>query len=1046
MTAANQIRSRLRAEAGFLRRRRLVMLLCGALLIMTAPLLLLGLFDLLLPFREVYAFRASAALAAAGGLFLFWRALTLRSRLPDVKRVALLAEAECPELMDSLICAVELMDDPAAERSGLKDALLQDVHRKLARHDLHGLIRARELPGITVLGLGALTVGALIGVFCLPLTTKARDYLADTIRGESTGLIVTPGNREVAAGDDLVIDAQIRRGNRDAAQVIIEQAGEVRTYDMYSRGGGRHSFEMYGVDQPFTYHVQTPTLRSPTFRITTFRKPAVTGAQLTVTPPAYTGRKEQSYPEFRNLIVPEGGTVRFVLETNLPVTAKLVTETESLQLTADTAGTQHDLELQPTGNLEYHVELADRSAHTVRGSGTYRIEILEDLPPVVRVVNPEKESSVHDKDEEVPVIARITDDYGIRGAVLLLNLNGGGWKRLPMMEPDDRVRVLEKEAATVVELDGIVDYGDVLSYYVEATDNAAPTGKAGRSEIRFLEIRPPKFPPREMEGKGGKGEELTVADLIIEQKRLIKQTFALDFTTDADRRRDRLDDLTKAAGDLYTATRQRFTKIKDAAKAKGLSLGKFEKFFDNTVRDMDRAHDLLTKELSRESIDYQQAVLSHLIKIEIELQKNAVKAKSSEPSDSRQQNTADNQANEQKKQQEKLAKLNESLRRLDDLAQRQQNLNQRFGRGARDGTRQAERDYLAGKQQDLEKTTEEIDRELRNTVPEAYEASRELSKAQDQMREARKRVDADQLANAERRGKQAKGFLERSRKLLEDLRRSLAGNQLAEAKEKLEQLRRKQAELRKQTQARAAKGKNATPREQARGMAGKQGEILEDYQKLLDELDRIGEQLEQSSPRAAEELAKGLRDSRENRAGANMKRARNALKYRQLKRAGDYQKNAEDALKKLEERLARAQKQGPQLSPEELSRMLGKMLENHRQLDDAAKGERSEAQRQQLREKIARELKEMAGRLDDAKMKALAREADKLGRSGKSGTLDPEMKSLVGKAAAIIERRLLEATIRRKLKFSRLSGRQPPDEYRKLVQEYFKKLSEMEAE
>ena len=87
---------------------------------------------------------------------------------------------------------------------------------------------------------------------------------------------------------------------------------------------------------------------------------------------------------------------------------------------------------------------------------------------------------------------------------------------------------------------------------------------------------------------------------------------------------------------------------------------------------------------------------------------------------------------------------------------------------------------------------------------------RELSKAADQMREARKRIDGNELTNASRRGAQAKQFLERSRELLEELQRNLTGEQLAQAMKQLEKLRQEQEKLRRETEAKAAKGEETT--------------------------------------------------------------------------------------------------------------------------------------------------------------------------------------------------------------------------------------------
>ncbi len=1029
----------LQAETAWLRRRRLLMLLLGTGLLFAAPILLLGLVDLAVPLRESTAFKLCAVAALITGIWLALGGWRLARKLPTIERVALQLEDDCPDLMDSLICAVELLRRPGAKLTGLNQALIARVEAELANRNLHQTVTVRELrPGLTAL-LAGITVGLLMLGHFMPFGAKARAHFRDRLAGTNSGITVRPGNFELAAGDDLVIEADIHRGPKESASIVIEDSRGVISYEMYARADGRFSWEIYGVDGDFGYFVRTPVLESPRYRVRTFRRPAIVTARITVTPPAYTRQPERSYPELRNLAVPEGSRVHFRLESNMAVKAVLKPQDGApLEFTASKSRQNHQAELTVRETVSYRIALDDLAGHVVESGRSYRIEVLEDFPPLVRVITPEKDSAVRDKNEEVTFAFQVTDDYGLTRVELLVNINGNGWKKFKLFAEEGKGPALDKIVAEVLKLDGIVNYGDIVSYYGQALDNAEPKAKIGRTDIRFLEIRPPKPEERECDGEG-KGEKLTVADLIIEQKRLIKQTFGLDMVRERQQRHEMMAELTKAAGDLHMAARQRFNKIKTKAENQKLKLGKFARLFDDSVRDMSRAEDLLGKELPEESLAYQQAALSHLIKIEIELEKNAVrsKGKSGEGQEQREVSEQD----EAKEREEKLARLQESLAKLKLLIQRQENLNRRLARAAAQGASVEERNYLARKQQELAAAPNKLKRDIRNAVPEAYVATRELEKAAVEMRQTKKQVEKNQTANARRHGEQARRFLERGKEMLEELRRELSGSQLAEALNRLQRLAQRQQQLRRRTETEAAKGKGAVSRETGKKMAGKQRGILKDYHGLLDQLDKAAEEFEDSNPKAARELAEGMEQAMNNRVGAKMKRAENALKYRQMKRAAQYQKEVEQALGALAEKLAKALKQPPQLSPQQLSKMLENTLEHYRGLEQAGKGKLTPAEQQKLQEQIKKDLREMARRLTDQTMNQILREIEGLGQGDGGDPLDPKIKALVARTARLLERKLFAAALRQKLKLSRITGRRPPDEYRKLVEEYFKNLS-----
>ena len=317
-------------EKRFLFRQKLLLLFAVAVIVFLAPSLVLGLVDTMWPLREPTVLPVLLILAAAAVIYLVVRLIGFSARLPDARDVALTVEDQQPELMDSLICAVELLrNTPENERTGLHRALLSDVEQQIEKTHLRPLVaratvRTRTLVVVFLAGLGLAWLLAN-----LPLIDKASARLGDLMGGEFTGLSITPGSLEVAAGDDLVIDVEINRGPNEA-RIVFEFADGPMTYDMFEKEGNRKYFELFSIDAPFTYRIVTPTLESEVFTVSTFANPAIIAAAIRVEPPAYTGLEAQAHHELKDLTVPEGANVTIAITANTPVDATLAWERRGL--------------------------------------------------------------------------------------------------------------------------------------------------------------------------------------------------------------------------------------------------------------------------------------------------------------------------------------------------------------------------------------------------------------------------------------------------------------------------------------------------------------------------------------------------------------------------------------------------------------------------------------------------------------------------------------------------------------------------------------------
>ncbi|OVE81261.1 hypothetical protein BVY04_03655 [bacterium M21] len=1059
----------LRQEQAWLIRRRLLMLVLTAALCFGIPAACFGVIDLLIPLREQIAALVIVGLAVVAVVVFLLRLLLIRSRLPKVRDVAIRIENDCPKMMDSLICATELLDKPERDLNPLNHALLRKVARDIQTEDIHQITISNELSIFSVIVLSLFCIAVLGTGHMMPIGVKARAHMLDMVNGTSTGILVAPGDIEVAAESTVRIEATIQRGPLDDIRIHVVDEQGTHEYKMSEEKDRFFVFELYGVTGDFSYQVFSPTVESRTGKVSVYQRPSIERIKILVRPPAYTKLPEQSFDELQDLVVPEGAELGLDLTGNMPMEARLLLKDKEPLGFAATSEHAYGCSVKIFNNTSMGIELEDAQGHRVKLDRQYHIEVIEDFAPVIQVTSPDKETSRHDKDHNVPILAEVTDDYGVGTVQLQMNINGTGWRAREIYTPAGENEV-SKMVADVLKLDGIVEYGDVISYYLEAADQAKPTPHVGRCDIRFLEIHPTKTPPKKSKGSGE--EKLSVADLILRLKHAMKETFSAEIIRDTEKRKERIRELSRRTADIHTEAKQRFEKIKESVQKKqakkeqektkkgepgadrpqmpkpgeklAKGLGEMGEWFDDITRDLNRAQSLLDKELPREALDYHQGALSRFTRIQIELEKNASEGEGEGKGKGEKSKKSEKMAeeNQEKERREQLEEIQQAMRKLDQLIDRQEALNQRMGRKQTNGEA-TELKYMENKQKDLAAETETLKRRLLEKASELQEGISDLSRATLQMDKSTSRLSSKQPTTARKHGAQASQFMERTRAQLEEHRNRLTGEKLDKAMAQLEQLREGQKQLGDATQKQAGQGGKPS-RETAGKMAEQQKGIQQQFENLMNELDRVGEELEETMPEAVEKLSEALQQAGEGRIGPNMKRSSNALRYRQMKRAGEYQEEVRKALEAMSKKLKDVRENSKGLSPQELSKMLQETL---RQREAAKKsGEASDEERKELLQAMKRDLEKMSAKLQSKQMQQLSQMMQGIGEPGAGTPIDPEAELLLSRAAQLLEKELFESMMRKKLKLGRIHGSQAPDMYRKLVDQYFKSLSDLEEE
>ncbi|MFN2317243.1 MAG: DUF4175 family protein, partial [Gemmatimonadales bacterium] len=358
-------------------------------------------------------------IGAAAVRFLFLPAI----RQVNSARLALYVEEQAPELRQTLLSAVDALESPAAERSSpaLAARVIRQATEALDRLERGALLERPRARRATAGLAGAAAVGALLIAFG-PSAVKdvARVLFVPWSEAEAAPVLavsVSPGNISIPRGASLDIRAELLGFNSAHAELVMRpdstDADWIRVPMLRDSTETAFTVRVFDLVEPSSYFVESEGVTSPTFKITVTNLPAVQQVGLELQFPNYTGLPAE--------IIEDGGDVAAVVGTNVIVRAMVTMPVTGGQLRFDD-GTTTPLEVMEDGRVTasfrlqrdgyYRVDLVAPDGAMVPGTVNYTVEALEDLPPVVRIDDPGRDTKPNLL-EEVTISVRADDDYGV---------------------------------------------------------------------------------------------------------------------------------------------------------------------------------------------------------------------------------------------------------------------------------------------------------------------------------------------------------------------------------------------------------------------------------------------------------------------------------------------------------------------------------------------------------------------------------------------------------------------------------------------------------
>ena len=418
----------------------------------------------------------------------------------DDETVALQVEQARPEFRSRLIASTQLAGGqiPAGTSKGFVAALLNETETMARSVNFKAIVPGDACAVATVLALLLGGLGGLAFDRFQPDTgvLLRRAFLSNEVVPRFTQIESVRVNPRatLARGDDVEIVVTLKsisRVNPGTAIINIkyDNADRAVPYTVERNAAlfpSEYRLKLENVRESFEVDVRVNDARAAQ-RVTVVPRPAVRAIEFRQHYPLYTGLSSQDRRR-GDLVLLVGGKLLIKVHANKPVVGGQVTvfhaSGKTTEYPLEKSGSHHELRrtvpLRELGITGFSVKLLDEFGFDSRDEAVYRVTMLPDKPPVVRVLRPVRKEEKVTQRGRLPIMVSVKDDYGVNTLTLKYTDAAGRVQSIPL-EPEKK---LGRQARVPFEwriIDLKPQAGARMEYWIEATDSCAPRAGVGQS-------------------------------------------------------------------------------------------------------------------------------------------------------------------------------------------------------------------------------------------------------------------------------------------------------------------------------------------------------------------------------------------------------------------------------------------------------------------------------------------------------------------------------------------------------------------------------------
>lgn len=412
---------------------------------------------------------------------------------PDEDDLALMVEKAKPEFRSRLIATVQLTRPgamPKGASASLVGALRSETEALAGAGDFQSIVSTERLKkfGLLAVFVPAIALAGFIQGRSTCTVLLQRAFLSNIPVPRKTLITVNDGDRVVGRGDTVRLEAFVSGIIPAQGKVSVSYRGRrVQEFPLEQNRDHRANFArtLENVQDDFTYQFRLGDGISQTFTVRAIPRPTVATIECGQIFPAYTGLKPSSR-NLGDLTLLAGSTL------TLKVTATKELKSASLKLvgldteTALTVNAAQPRELTgqftvpAKGLTGFQLQLLDTESMESRDSAVYRVDVLPDKLPVVRITYPDRKEELLTRMATMIVGFDATDDFAIAKVRLKYKvdtLDAGAEQAVDLdLEEKLPTRVRRRHEWNIGGFVPLLAEGSVLEYWIEVEDNNNATG------------------------------------------------------------------------------------------------------------------------------------------------------------------------------------------------------------------------------------------------------------------------------------------------------------------------------------------------------------------------------------------------------------------------------------------------------------------------------------------------------------------------------------------------------------------------------------------
>ncbi|RME25058.1 MAG: hypothetical protein D6800_08005, partial [Candidatus Zixiibacteriota bacterium] len=280
------------------------------------------------------------------------------------------------------------------------------------------------------------------------------------------------------------------------------------------------------INKSFDYYVEAGRVKTEVQRVDVVDRPRVTGINLSVFYPSYTGLPPMTLNENNgSFSAVTGSRANLKIETNLPIEKAELVFADSSRLPLTVTGRGAEGSLVVNQSQSYHIRLHDHLGETNPDPIEYYITAVPDEYPSVDVIRPGFDANLTD-DMLVPFVVRIFDDYGFTSLALkytVVQQGHAGEENVAILHYPESIKT-QGDVKFNWDLDPFHLFpGDYIQYYFEVADNDMISGPKV-SKSRTYIVRLPTLDERIAKTEEDSHERITKTEQLLKKgKELINR-------------------------------------------------------------------------------------------------------------------------------------------------------------------------------------------------------------------------------------------------------------------------------------------------------------------------------------------------------------------------------------------------------------------------------------------------------------------------------------------------------------------------------------------